>query len=201
MSNRSILITGCSLGISLASVRMLKMRGWRMFATARKPQDIARLSDEVSLEALYVDYSEPADRAAAGHVLAATRTGSWRCSIMAPMGHRGVVEDVRTEVLRAQFEAHVSDRLPLRGTCDRGLSGQYRHRALVRHLLRPYRPMEAGGSGPSSGHRKPWPPSLTRALEGKRPRSRYYVTWPTYMVEFLRLLLPTRPLDAVAARN
>ena len=46
MTMRSILITGCSSGIGLASVREMKRRGWRVFATARKPADIARLRDE-----------------------------------------------------------------------------------------------------------------------------------------------------------
>jgi len=36
----------------------MKMRGWRVFATARKPEDIARLRGE-GFESLYLDYTEP----------------------------------------------------------------------------------------------------------------------------------------------
>jgi NAD(P)-dependent dehydrogenase (short-subunit alcohol dehydrogenase family) len=69
---RSVLITGCSSGIGLASAREMKARGWRVFATARQPQDIARLKDEEGLESLYLDYAEPASIAAAAEqVLAA----------------------------------------------------------------------------------------------------------------------------------
>ena len=35
-------------------------RGWRVFATARKPADIARLEAEDGVESLYLDYAEPA---------------------------------------------------------------------------------------------------------------------------------------------
>ncbi len=42
---------------------------------------------------------------------------------------------------------------------------------------------------------------LVHALESKRPKPRYYVTVQTYAVAWLRRLLPTRALDAVAASN
>jgi NAD(P)-dependent dehydrogenase (short-subunit alcohol dehydrogenase family) len=41
---------------------------------------------------------------------------------------------------------------------------------------------------------------LVRALEGRRPRPRYYVTTPTYMVAGVKRLLPTRWLDAMLSR-
>lgn len=42
---------------------------------------------------------------------------------------------------------------------------------------------------------------LVHALEAKRPRARYYVTTPTYIMGALRRLLPTRALDWVIARG
>ena len=73
MEQRSILITGCSSGIGLASAREMKRRGWRVFATARKQEDIERLRDEIGVESLYLDYAEPASIAAVvEEVLAAT---------------------------------------------------------------------------------------------------------------------------------
>ena len=56
-ANRSILITGCSAGIGWHCALGLKARGWRVFATARKAEDLARLEAE-GLEALYLDYAE-----------------------------------------------------------------------------------------------------------------------------------------------
>ena len=42
---------------------------------------------------------------------------------------------------------------------------------------------------------------LTHALESPRPRARYYVTTPTYVMGTLRRLLPTRALDWVLSKN
>jgi hypothetical protein len=42
---------------------------------------------------------------------------------------------------------------------------------------------------------------LVHALESRNPKRRYYVTIPTYAAAFLRRLLPTRALDAIAAKN
>jgi NAD(P)-dependent dehydrogenase (short-subunit alcohol dehydrogenase family) len=42
---------------------------------------------------------------------------------------------------------------------------------------------------------------LVHALEAKRPRARYYVTTPTYLMGALRRLLPTRALDWLLAKG
>jgi NAD(P)-dependent dehydrogenase (short-subunit alcohol dehydrogenase family) len=42
---------------------------------------------------------------------------------------------------------------------------------------------------------------LVHALEAKRPRARYYVTTPTYLMGALRRLLPTRALDWLIAKG
>ena len=107
MTERSILITGCSSGIGYCCAHGLKARGWRVFATARKPEDIARLTDE-GLETFYLDYSEPDSIAAtAGAVL--ERTGGTLFALFnnGAYGQGGALEDVRTEHLRAQFETNV----------------------------------------------------------------------------------------------
>jgi NAD(P)-dependent dehydrogenase (short-subunit alcohol dehydrogenase family) len=105
---RTVLITGCSSGIGLASARELKRRSWRVFATARKPEDIARLEEEEGVESFYLDYAEPnsiaevAERvleAAHGRLDALFNNGAY--------GQPGAVEDLTREVLRAQFEANV----------------------------------------------------------------------------------------------
>jgi len=41
---------------------------------------------------------------------------------------------------------------------------------------------------------------VIQALESRRPRPRYYVTFPTYLFGYLRHLLPTRWLDAITRR-
>ncbi|GAB4293561.1 MAG: SDR family NAD(P)-dependent oxidoreductase [Roseovarius sp.] len=42
---------------------------------------------------------------------------------------------------------------------------------------------------------------LVRALEARRPRARYYVTTPTYIMGTLRRVLPTRGIDWLLARS
>jgi NAD(P)-dependent dehydrogenase (short-subunit alcohol dehydrogenase family) len=104
----SILITGCSSGIGLACAHEMKTRGWRVFATARKPDDIKRLRDGVGVESLYLDYAEPASiKAAAEEVLAATGGKLAALFNNGAYGQPGAVEDLRPDVLRAQFEANV----------------------------------------------------------------------------------------------
>lgn len=57
MSQRSILITGCSSGIGLHAARTLRDEGWRVFATCRKPEDVARLTNE-GFESFVLDYTD-----------------------------------------------------------------------------------------------------------------------------------------------
>jgi NAD(P)-dependent dehydrogenase (short-subunit alcohol dehydrogenase family) len=42
---------------------------------------------------------------------------------------------------------------------------------------------------------------LVHALEARRPKARYYVTTPTYLMGFARRILPTRALDWMIARG
>jgi NAD(P)-dependent dehydrogenase (short-subunit alcohol dehydrogenase family) len=86
----------------------MKARGWRVFATARKPEDIARLKDEEGVETLYLDYAEPRSiKAAAEHVLSETGGKLTALFNNGAYGQPGAVEDLRRDVLRAQFEAGV----------------------------------------------------------------------------------------------
>src|SRR4029079_3796074 len=108
MSNRSILVTGCSSGIGLCAAETLKARGWRVFATARKPEDIARLKNEVGVESLYLDYAEP-DSIATAADLVLTAAGGKLAALFnnGGYGQPGALEDITREVMRAQFEANV----------------------------------------------------------------------------------------------
>ena len=103
---RTILITGCSSGIGAYCARALKADGWRVFATARKPQDIAALKAE-GIETFYLDYREPESiEALAADVLKAT--GGTLDALFNNGGYAqpGAVEDVPVAALREQFEAN-----------------------------------------------------------------------------------------------
>jgi NAD(P)-dependent dehydrogenase (short-subunit alcohol dehydrogenase family) len=86
----------------------MKTRGWRVFATARKPEDLERLRDELAVESLYLDYTEPHSiEAAAKQVLEATDGKLTALFNNGAYGQPGAVEDLKPHVLRAQFEANV----------------------------------------------------------------------------------------------
>jgi len=108
MSARAILITGCSSGIGLASARAMKARGWRVLATARKREDLARLEGEEGVEALPLELSEPASIAAcAADALRRTEGRLDALFNNAAFGQVGAVEDLSADLLRRQLEINV----------------------------------------------------------------------------------------------
>ncbi|WP_350335483.1 SDR family oxidoreductase [Coralliovum pocilloporae] len=103
---KTILITGCSTGIGRFCALELKKAGWRVFATARTEADLASLEAE-GLESLYLDYTDQASiDACADHVLAATDGNIDALFNNGAYGQPGAVEDLETDILRAQFEAN-----------------------------------------------------------------------------------------------
>ena len=107
MSQKSILITGCSSGIGYDAAHTLNKRGWRVFATCRKAEDAARLESE-GLESWSLDYADEASVAAGaaealsrsdGKLDALFNNGAWALP--------GPMEDVPRDGLRAIFEANV----------------------------------------------------------------------------------------------
>jgi NAD(P)-dependent dehydrogenase (short-subunit alcohol dehydrogenase family) len=275
MAQRSVLITGCSSGIGLAAAETMRDRGWRVFATARTPEDLARLKDELGVESVYLDYAEPDSiAAAADHVLAATDGALTALFNNGAYGQAGAIEDLPTEALRAQFETNVfgwhdlTRRViaPMRarnegriGQCssvlgllaapyrgaycaskfaiealtdtlrielkDTGIHvsliepGPIRTRFIetaIKHYKQNidmdnsahaevYRErlakMEDGGQMAFKLEPEAVCRRLVHALEAKRPKTRYYVTVPTFVGAYLRRILPARALDFVAAKN
>jgi NAD(P)-dependent dehydrogenase (short-subunit alcohol dehydrogenase family) len=275
MAQRSVLITGCSSGIGLAAAETMRDRGWRVFATARAPEDLARLKDDVGVESVYLDYAEPESiAAAADQVLDATDSALTALFNNGAYGQAGAIEDLPTEALRAQFETNVfgwhdltrrviapmrarnAGRIvqcssvlgllaaPYRGAyCaskfaiealtdtlrielkDTGIHvsliepGPIRTRFIetaIKHYKQNidmensahaeiYRErlakMEDGGQMAFKLEPEAVCRRLVHALEAKRPKTRYYVTVPTFVGAYLRRILPTRALDFVAAKN
>lgn len=104
---RSILITGASSGIGHDAALTLKAGGWRVFATARKPGDLAALT-QAGCEALYLDYTDEASiHACADAVLAANGGKLDALFNNGAYGQVGAIEDLTTDVLRRQFETNV----------------------------------------------------------------------------------------------
>jgi NAD(P)-dependent dehydrogenase (short-subunit alcohol dehydrogenase family) len=276
MTARSILITGCSSGIGHDAAHGLRARGWRVFASCRKPEDCDRLRAE-GFDSPLIDYQDEATIASGlQEVLDATggtldalfNNGAFACP--------GAVEDLPTDALRAIFEAnffgwhdlvrrvipvmraqgagrivqnssvlgfvtlpwrgaYVSTKFALEGLTDtlriemRGtgihviliepgpVTSKIRQNAIphferwidwensaraaqysaLRHRLYDDRGKKDAFELPASSVTR----KLVHAVESPRPRARYYVTTPTYMMGSLRRLLPTRALDWVLAKS
>ena len=107
MVNKSVLITGCSSGIGLCVAQGLQTRGHRVFASARKSEDVERLQAE-GLECITLDLNDSGSiQSAVDHVL--QRTGGSLDALFnnGAYGQPGAVEDLRREVLREQFETNL----------------------------------------------------------------------------------------------
>lgn len=275
MTQRSILITGCSSGIGYDAAITLHDRGWRVFASCRDAEDCKRLI-AMGLEAPQIDMAdETSIEAGLASVLNATGGTLDALFNNAAFGIPGAVEDLPTEALRIAFEtnvfglhhltravipvmrkqghgrivmnssvlgftalkwraAYTSTKFALEGLTDT-LRLEMRDTPIRVILIEPgpvtsrirensiphferhidweaspragqYRetviPRLYENNGPdrfelpaSAVSRK-----LIHALEAHRPRPRYYVTLPTYMMGALRRLLPTRAMDWITAR-
>ncbi|MCP4698019.1 MAG: SDR family NAD(P)-dependent oxidoreductase [Gammaproteobacteria bacterium] len=274
MYKKTILISGCSSGIGRCAAEGLAARGYRVFATARKAEDVAALNAQ-GLESLLLDLNDSASvRAATDEVLARSGGELYALFNNGAYGQVGAVEDLRREVLHAQFETNVygwleltnlvlpvmrrqgygriiqnssvlgfaamplrgaytaskfaiegltdSLRLELAGTgifvslIEPGpIATQFRANCLTAYkrnidphtsLYRDkYLAMEQRlvHEGPASSFTLP-PEAvlkkLVHALESPRPKIRYYVTFPTYLLAALKRVLPSRLLDRILYR-
>ena len=106
-SPRSVLITGCSSGIGRVAADTLRERGYRTFATARRAEDVERLAAD-GHESLRLDLTDARSiDAALDEVLDRTSGRLYGLFNNGGFGQPGAVEDLRVEVLRAQFETNV----------------------------------------------------------------------------------------------
>lgn len=106
MAQKSLLITGCSSGIGHDAALGMKARGWRVFATCRRPEDCARLEAE-GLESFSLDQTDP-ESIRAALTEATRRTGGTLDAIFAngAFGLPAAVEDLPSDALREIFETN-----------------------------------------------------------------------------------------------
>ncbi len=267
--HRPVLVTGSSSGIGLAAARGLAARGFRVFATARRVEDVNRLQAE-GFEAVRLDLDDDLSIASAVDAVL-ERTGGRLYGLFnnGAYGQPGAVEDLRRDVLRAQLEtnllgtheltrrvipvmrrqgagrivhnssvlglvafayrgAYVCSKFALEGLADTlrlelhgtgvhvsliepgPILSRFRENALRAYLANidaegsvhrdRYRAMERRLTKEGAAQPFTLPPEavvkrLVHALESRRPKARYYVTFPTYLFAMLRRALPTRALD------
>lgn len=274
MSEKIILITGCSSGLGYDAAVGLRARGWRVFASCRKAEDCARLNSE-GFESPLIDYTDTDTiynglaevlEATDGRLDALYNNGAYACP--------GAVEDLPRGALREIFEtnvfglheltqavipvmrrqghgriincssvlglvglkwrgAYVATKFALEGLTD-VLRIEMADTGIQVILIEPG-PITSNIRANAIPHFEKWidyensaraaeygslrdrlytasgpdkfelPASavtkkLIHALESKRPKPRYYVTFPTYLMGTLRRLLSTRLLDQVSRR-
>jgi NAD(P)-dependent dehydrogenase (short-subunit alcohol dehydrogenase family) len=274
MTDRAILITGCSSGIGRCSADGLKARGYRVFATARKQADVDTLKTE-GHESFRLDLADSASiRDGVGAVLDATNGKLYGLFNNGAYGQPGAVEDLTREALREQFETNLFGThelttliipvmrgqeegriiqnssvlgfaaMPFRGAYSaskyalEGLTDTLRlelhDTGIYLSLIEPgpilskfrdnayakfkkhiepasschrprYEAMEArlqkvGPAQPFTLGPEAVLKRVIHALEAKRPKERYYVTFPTYLFGGLKRILPDRALDAILRR-
>ncbi len=104
--SKSILITGCSTGIGYTCAHALHQRGYKVIASCRHTDDVARLQQE-GLTCIQLDLanSQSIDNAIAdverltdGKLFALFNNGAY--------GQPGALEDLPTDALRQQFETN-----------------------------------------------------------------------------------------------
>jgi NAD(P)-dependent dehydrogenase (short-subunit alcohol dehydrogenase family) len=106
MSTKSILITGCSSGIGLHAALTLSARGYQVFATARKAQDVTELQAK-GLIAYQLDLTVPESISQTlAQVLEITGGRLDYLFNNGAYGQPGALEDLPTAVLREQFETN-----------------------------------------------------------------------------------------------
>ncbi|MCF6368760.1 SDR family NAD(P)-dependent oxidoreductase [Rhizobium halophilum] len=202
---KSIIVTGCSSGIGAHCARRLKAEDWRVFATVRKPEDLAPLEAD-GIEALLMDYTR-AETVAALVDTVRGRTGGRIDALFnnGAYGQPGAVEDLTTDVLREQFETnlfgwheltrqviplmrvHGSGRIvncsSILGILPYRFRGAYTASKYALEGLTLTLRMELEGSGIQVS-------LLTHALTAARPKPHYHVTTPAKQGALLKRLLP-----------
>ncbi len=104
---KTILITGCSSGIGLCVARGLRARGYRVFATARKMEDVKKLIEQ-GFESIQLDLNQKESITnALANVLEMSGGGLYALFNNGAFGQPGAVEDLPTQLLREQFETNL----------------------------------------------------------------------------------------------
>ncbi|NCQ23024.1 MAG: short-chain dehydrogenase [Rhodobacteraceae bacterium CG17_big_fil_post_rev_8_21_14_2_50_63_15] len=276
MSERTILITGCSSGIGYDAAHGLRARGWRVFAACRQEADCERLRGE-GFESPRIDYADEAsiaqavtevNEATSGRLDALFNNGAYACPALVEDLPRGALREIfETNVfgwhdltrqviplMRAQGHGRIVQCSSVLGLVALGWRGAYVSTKFAIEGLTDTLRIEMRGTGIAVSLIEPGPVrtkirenarapferwidweksprmadyrdklrprlygeyskdrfellpeavtnKLIHALESPRPRARYYVTTPTYLMGALRRLLPTRALDWVISRG
>ena len=103
----SILITGCSSGIGKQTALYLNNKGYTVFATARKDEDVKILQD-LGLKAFKLDVTKKETITQTLQNITKLTNGTLDILFNnAGYGQPGAIEDLKTDILKEQFETNV----------------------------------------------------------------------------------------------
>ena len=105
-ASKAVLITGCSSGIGRATAQHLAAKGWKVYATARRPDSISDLRDK-GCQTLALDVTDEASMQAA---VTAVEEAEGAVGVLvnnAGYSQSGAIEDVPMDQVRRQFETNV----------------------------------------------------------------------------------------------
>lgn len=107
IKSKTVLVTGCSSGIGLATARLLKEKGWQVAPTARKAADLEMLRSE-GFDPIALDVTDSASIADAANEVLARFNGQLGALVNnAGFGITAAMEDCSREMLRSVFEVNV----------------------------------------------------------------------------------------------
>jgi NAD(P)-dependent dehydrogenase (short-subunit alcohol dehydrogenase family) len=122
--SKAVLITGCSTGIGRATAEHLAATGWKVYATARRPESIADLEGKVHAT-LALDVTDEASMEGAVKQVEEAEGAVGVLVNNAGYSRSGAVESVPMEDVRRQFETNV---FGLARMCQLVLPGMRRQR-------------------------------------------------------------------------
>jgi NADP-dependent 3-hydroxy acid dehydrogenase YdfG len=106
VASKAVLITGCSSGIGHATAEHLAAEGWKVYATARRPETIADLAEK-GCETLALDVTDEQSMAAAVQKVSEAEGAVGVLINNAGYSQSGAVETVPLDEVRRQFETNV----------------------------------------------------------------------------------------------
>jgi NADP-dependent 3-hydroxy acid dehydrogenase YdfG len=104
--SEAVLITGCSSGIGYATAERLAADGWKVYATARKPETLSGLKEK-GCETLALDVTDEASMTAAVDAVTKAEGAVGILVNNAGYSQSGAVESVPIEQIQRQFETNV----------------------------------------------------------------------------------------------
>jgi NADP-dependent 3-hydroxy acid dehydrogenase YdfG len=104
--SKAVLITGCSSGIGEATAKRLASKGFKVYATARRPESIAHLRDS-GCELLALDVTDQQSMRAAVDAVQEREGAVGVLVNNAGYSQGGAIEQVPLQAAREQFETNV----------------------------------------------------------------------------------------------